>query len=203
MAGADVGYSGFGGWGGEPAIGHVVMMFNQLLRTTTSEQNGKWRVPKPTAAVILLLVLGIVFAVFFFWMSATCPKERILRDVEKLFLEVRPMPNSQPVGLSPRPTYRLCHATMGGQYRLQATEQEVRRYYDAELAQHGWVFQKEVSLKDWGRDYGGKQFFYCRGEYTASIETAGQLEAENGWSYDFGVSWGLHDCGAIQTAEQK
>jgi hypothetical protein len=67
---------------------------------------------------------------------------------------------------------------------------EIRNYYDKELANHGWTFYREVPLKDWGRDFGGKEAEYCKGPYRATIEYAGDGVADS-WNYAFSLSWGL------------
>jgi hypothetical protein len=173
-----------------------MMMFNKWLAIMTDKHNGKGRSLKFKVVFLLLPILIVVFAIYSYKKIIPCPKERIQQDVQKLFLEIKQMPNSTPVEALPRSSYRYCHAITSNQYKGKATDQEVRKYYDDELAKHGWVFQKETNVTIWGHDYGGKEFVYCKGEYTASIETSGQLAAENGWSYSFSISWGLYNCGS-------
>jgi len=50
-------------------------------------------------------------------------------------------------------------------------------------------------VRDWGRDLGGKEAFYRRGDDTVVLQYAGQ-EAKYGWTYALDVTWGLDsDCG--------
>jgi hypothetical protein len=69
--------------------------------------------------------------------------------------------------------------------------EDIRKYYDVELAKHGWQFVKEVNDKDWGKDLGGKSAYYRKGEYVLTLQYAGD-KANNGWTYGIDLSWGLH-----------
>ena len=117
--------------------------------------------------------------------------DAIQKDIENEFKQIAPPPNS----LSIR--YGSMHKThqgdVGSDYRASANYGELRSHYDSELSRHGWKFVKEEPVKIWGKDHGGKQAFYCKGPYTATLEYAGDAENQMGWTYSFGLSWGLFD----------
>ena len=86
------------------------------------------------------------------------------------------------------------HGNIGNYYRADLSYDQIRAHYDAELARHGWTFQKQVPLTSWGKDMGESQTFYCKGNHTADIYFTGREESRLGYRYALDVSWGLYDC---------
>jgi len=84
-------------------------------------------------------------------------------------------------------------ATVGATYLSKAQFSDIQGFYDHELQSHGWQFAQGRSLMQWGKDLGGRELVYCKGELAASVEYAGQ-EPQRGWNYALRLSWGLHRC---------
>jgi hypothetical protein len=90
-------------------------------------------------------------------------------------------------------TYKIHQAEVGSDYLSSFSYQDLRSFYDPELNRNGWRLLKAEPMKLWGRDYSGKQTFYCKGPYTATLQYAGQASDQLGWTYSFALSWGLFD----------
>ena len=146
-------------------------------------------------SAVLILILLVAFAGLLVYPSydqlVNGPKAaETLKDLETEFKMIAPLPGAVQV------QYGSMHKThqgdVGGEYRTEKGYEQIRSHYDNELGRHGWTFIKERPVTIWRRDYGGKEAFYCKGIYTATVQYAG---AEPGieWTYSFGLSWGLFD----------
>ena len=85
------------------------------------------------------------------------------------------------------------HALVDRTYTSRLTYSQLRAHYDAELSRRGWQFTREKPVRDWGRDLGGKDACYRKGEDVASLFFAGE-RASYGWTYSISFSWGLSQC---------
>jgi hypothetical protein len=104
------------------------------------------------------------------------------------FKSIQPLP--QAIACDYHASHKTQQSLVGSSYSTKLSFPEIRAYYNAELSRRGWLFQRERTLHDWGRDFGGKSVYYCKGSYTASLEYAGE-NAGSGWNYALEVSWGL------------
>jgi hypothetical protein len=119
----------------------------------------------------------------------------IQKQLEAEFVALVPMPGASQVRYTSMNKAR--QGEVGADYKTSKSYTDIRTYYDSQLKHNGWSFIKEKPVKVWGRDYGGKQAFYCKANYTATLQFAGSQENEFGWTYSFGLSWGLFDeCGS-------
>ena len=107
------------------------------------------------------------------------------------FKTIAPLPNASVV--KDDSSYKESNALVGATYSTDINADDIFKYYDEQLKQHGWKSQGTKAVKDWGTDLGGKSADYCKGDYAAELQYAGQ-QANYGWTYAFGMSWGLHDC---------
>ena len=132
----------------------------------------------------------IIFAVLiYFWMQPSTGGS-VQKDLEKEFKLIMPMPHA--ISQNYQSIYKDQHALVEGDYLSTASYQQIRQYYIDELAQHGWQFKQESALRDWGRDLGGKEIFFCKGDYTATVVYSGiGQQANAGWAYALDISWGL------------
>jgi hypothetical protein len=73
-------------------------------------------------------------------------------------------------------------------FRSEATYDEVKRFYFERLNKDGWRFASERNLKDWERDFGGRELKFRRGDYEVTIEYTGE-RADYGWEYGIGIGW--------------
>ncbi len=114
-----------------------------------------------------------------------------LKTLEKEFVLITPLPGAS------RIRYESSHkGTLGSvsaDYSTEKNYAQIRAHYDAELKEHGWRLVGEKRVKIWWKDYGGREAFYCKGPYTATIEYAGQSEEEFRWTFNLNLSWGLGD----------
>lgn len=117
--------------------------------------------------------------------------DAIQKQLESEFRQIKSPPNGR--SLRYAATHKNQQAEVSSDYLSSLGYQEIRAFYDPELNRSGWKFVKEEPKKTWGQDYGGKQTFYCKGPYTATLEYAGQAQNQLGWTYSFALSWGLFD----------
>lgn len=85
-----------------------------------------------------------------------------------------------------KPGQALVEAT----YTTSVGYKNIRSYYDGELVQKGWRFVGEEGVRDWGRDLGGKEAYYRKGDYDASLQYAGE-KGNYGWTYSLDLSIGM------------
>jgi hypothetical protein len=74
------------------------------------------------------------------------------------------------------------------QYQSDAQPDSVKVFYLDYLKKEGWAFVKERKLSDWGRDLGGTEAEFLKGEYVLDLTYAGSM-ADYGWEYAIGVEW--------------
>ena len=99
------------------------------------------------------------------------------------------MPNTTAYGYSV--THGGHKASIGVGFATHASFLEIRNFYNAELAKHGWRFVSENKIYDWSRDFGGKYLLYCKSDYAASIQYFGSDRDSYGVDFSFDLSWGL------------
>ncbi|MDQ5837337.1 MAG: hypothetical protein M3379_11200 [Acidobacteriota bacterium] len=114
--------------------------------------------------------------------------EQVEKELEQEFNSIKPLPGAYL--RSHNASYKSRQALVGSTYSTEKPYSEIRKYYDEELANHGWKFHEEYELKDWGRDFGGRTIEYCKGGYKASLQYAG-TQAHYGWVFALDLSWGL------------
>jgi len=114
-------------------------------------------------------------------------------EIEREFRLIQPPPSTVAESASPQFIHKDDRGVVGLSYKTSLSYSEIRRHYDLELAKYGWKFQKEINVIYRGEDSGGKEAFYSKGEYTATLQFAGKREfSEMGWNYGLDLSWGLH-----------
>jgi len=173
----------------------MMMKTAASLRTTE-----KWKRHLPLIGVLGAAAIGLIALLAFAGLFVYLPYDQavngpkaaeIQKDMEGEFKMIEPLPGATQL------RYGSMHKThqgdVGGDYKTDKSYEEIRKYYDRELNNHSWRFVKEEPVKIWRRDYGGKEAFYCKGIYTATLQYSGQEEKDVGWTYSFGLSWGLFD----------
>ena len=78
-------------------------------------------------------------------------------------------------------------------YQSQRDYAALRAFYDSALTAHGWIFDREKPVHEWGKDLGGKTARYRRGEDCASLQYAGE-KANHGWTYSLSFTWDWTGC---------
>ncbi|MGH9929179.1 MAG: hypothetical protein ACREA9_08125 [Pyrinomonadaceae bacterium] len=79
-------------------------------------------------------------------------------------------------------------ASIGRSFRCQASYDDVKRFYSERLGQDGWELADERQLKDWGRDVGGREIKFRKGDYQVVIGYAGE-RANYGWDYGIDIGF--------------
>ena len=140
-----------------------------------------------TAIALILVTALVIFLVYDF--TINLPKAKAVKDqLEDEFKSIVPLPNGN--GYNYKATYGTSQALVTCSYKTRLKYPEIRAYYDSELRKHGWKLSEERSTRDWGNDLGGKSAAYCKGEYRAHLQFAGE-QANYGWDYALSLSWGL------------
>lgn len=139
---------------------------------------------------IIPIVAFVLFLGYEFMIQLPKAKQ-VQTQLEIEFNAIHPLPSASIV--KDDTSYKARHAVIGATYLTNISPDDIFKYYDGQLRQHGWQLNGTSGVKDWGRDLGGKSAEYCKGDYAAELQYAGQ-QANYGWTYAFGMSWGLHDC---------
>ena len=79
-------------------------------------------------------------------------------------------------------------ALISKHFQSKAGYEEVRRFYLDRLTQNGWKLSGEKQIKDWGRDFGGHELYFRKGDFHIAIEYAGE-RADYGWDYGISAGW--------------
>ena len=139
-------------------------------------------------------ILPILIFVFFlgYQFIIELPKAKQAQaQLEIEFSTIAPPPNARVVEHSA--SHKTSQALVDTSYLTDINPDKIFKYYDEQLKQHGWQPQGTKGVKDWGRDLGGKSADYCKGDYGAELQYAGE-KANYGWTYAFSIDWGLNDC---------
>jgi len=76
-------------------------------------------------------------------------------------------------------------------YKSEAGYDDVKAFYSTKLIPAGWQLTEERNLKDWSRDFGGRELTFGKGQYTVVIEYRGDKAIDPDWNYGISVGW--HD----------
>ena len=112
-------------------------------------------------------------------------------ELEVEFKEIVPLPNVRLVDYNS--SQKITQALVSAKYTTSTNPADIFKHYDEQLKQQGWQFQGTTAVTDWDRDLGGKAADYCKGDYGAELQYAGE-KANYGWTYGFSIDWGLNDC---------
>jgi hypothetical protein len=142
------------------------------------------------AILFLAFILAFVALTTFHFVINAPNAALVQRELEQEFQSIKPLPDAIPLRF--HASHKTHQSLVVSTYSTRLSYPEIRKYYDSELSAHGWKFQVEHNLKDWGRDFGGRTAEYTKGSYTASLPYAGE-KANYGWVYGLDLSWGLHE----------
>jgi hypothetical protein len=85
-------------------------------------------------------------------------------------------------------TSRGNQALLGKEYKSSVNYETLKSFYTENLTQSGWKFLREKQVKDWGRDLGGRELEFQKGEYILDIQYSGE-KANYGWQYTIDIDW--------------
>ena len=110
------------------------------------------------------------------------------------FSKIRPLPNASLVdttdNFSPWNSHKVL---VGATYTTAVPFAEIQAFYSRELALQGRRLDEDRALTDWGKDLGGRDITYCKGDLAASLQYAG-AKSNYGWTYALDLTWGQHSC---------
>lgn len=139
---------------------------------------------------LIALCFSVGAVIFFFSIGSA----RAQRSAEGEFSSITPPPGA--VAIRPAFISSMRAGFVANEYRTDLSYEGLRRYYDSELANHGWRFVREEAaiyghIGD--RDKTGKLAFYSKENYTALLRYAGPRERVQGYTYSFAVEWSWLD----------
>lgn len=79
-------------------------------------------------------------------------------------------------------------ALVGAHYLTDVDADKIFKYYDEQLKQQGWQLKEIKKMTDGNQDLGGKAAYYCKGQFQAVVQYAGQM-ANYGWTYTLDMTW--------------
>jgi hypothetical protein len=148
---------------------------------------------KKTRILVSMFIFAIVSGSIVgldYWENGEKARQ-VMNDLEREFATIEPLP--QVTVVTQYSSYRPRQAWVVSKYLTDLNFTGIRAYYDMELAKRGWSFCEEKQLKSWGQDVGGLIVYYYKGDYTLSLEYAGEKPGYN-WIYSLDLRWGQHNC---------
>jgi hypothetical protein len=143
------------------------------------------------SAAILTVVVGWITILRVF-KGVSASSDAMQRRLRQEFVQIPPPKSAREVQYSEVPS--IGHGGVSKYFATDLSRAEITAYYDAELAAHGWIFRRETKLTSWGKDYGELMRFYCKDSISGELYFTGREEANLGFRYSFGLSWGLYSC---------
>jgi len=110
-----------------------------------------------------------------------------LKELESIYSQLPIYPDFQEVTHSG--DSKDVSARAGKSYRSSAKYSDIRSFYSDRLTRSGWQLSRERNLKDWWRDFSGRQLTFQNGEYSIVIEYRGDKEPDPDWNYAIDVEW--------------
>jgi hypothetical protein len=78
-----------------------------------------------------------------------------------------------------------------GFYKTELNPDQIKSYYDNELAKLGWKYVGEKKVEAFQKFSGGSQYLFCNGETAATLFTTAKDEAWLGYTYSLALNWGM------------
>jgi|SRR5882724_11078130 len=143
--------------------------------------------PKPREVFSLILPIVTLFLLTECKHYSPNRDDAKFKEVERLYKGVPIYPGFQEVGASSLSKSML--ASVNKYYKSDARYDDVKNFYSTKLIPAGWLLTKERNLKDWSRDYGGRQLTFGKGQYSVVIEYRGDKAIDPDWNYAIDVGW--------------
>jgi hypothetical protein len=134
---------------------------------------------------ILIIALGSVLA-YFAKKHSPNRDDAKLYEVRQLYSQLPLPPDFKETGSSFQSKTEL--ALESKYFSSKNKYEEVKAFAVQHLTPSGWTLVQERSMTDWGRDLGGRQLKFRKGEYWVVIEYAGE-RATDQWDYAVTVEW--------------
>jgi len=104
------------------------------------------------------------------------------------FDAIQKLPGSIPTELNQ--IYKTDRGKIGF-YNSEQSDDQIKSYYDKELARLGWKYIGEKKVEKFGKFSGGSQYLFCNGEVAATLFTTATDEAWLGYTYSLALNWGM------------
>ena len=108
--------------------------------------------------------------------------------LERQFEMIQKLPGSVPTELNQ--IYKTDRGRIGF-YKSEQSPDQIKSYYDNELARLGWKYIGEKKVEKFGKLSGGSQYLFCNGEVAATLFTTATDEAWLGYTYSLALNWGM------------
>ena len=134
----------------------------------------------------LLIVAVVCILAYFAKRHSPNKDDAKLYEVRQLYSQLELPPDFNETGSDFMSKAEL--AQEGKYFSSKAKYEEVKGFFVQHLTPTVWVLVEDRSMTDWGRDLGGRQLKFRKGEYWIVIEYAGEKAADH-WNYAVGVEW--------------
>ena len=104
------------------------------------------------------------------------------------FDAIQKLPGSIPTELNQ--IYKTDRGKIGF-YDSEQSDNQIKSYYDKELARLGWKYIGEKKVEKFGKFSGGSQYLFCNGEVAATLFTTAADKAWLGYTYSLALNWGM------------
>jgi hypothetical protein len=94
---------------------------------------------------------------------------------------------------SQRDLPRVTRGLLGASFTSDSALDEIRRFYEPELASHGWQFRGERIVKNRSKALGEHEFIFCKGARSAHLYFPGPKSGDK-TTYALELVWGGNAC---------
>lgn len=134
---------------------------------------------------LLIIALGSVLA-YFAKKHSPNRDDTKLYEVRQLYSQLPLPPDFKETGSGFMSKTELAEETK--YFSSNSKYEDVKAFAVQHLTSSGWTLVRERSMKDWGKDLGGHELKFRKGEYWIVIEYAGE-KATDQWDYAVAVEW--------------
>jgi hypothetical protein len=150
-------------------------------------------IPRNRVAWLLAIVIVLMVVTAGFGLKRYLSQRALALEMrQRLDRELADMPvPAQATKIRRVGSFKGTHGSVANYYATSLRYDEIRAYYDRELATRGWKLNGESKLQTWGKDLGESERIYCRDPLAVSIYFTGENEAAFGYRYAVDVNWRL------------
>ncbi|HYR76175.1 MAG TPA: hypothetical protein VEM96_10065 [Pyrinomonadaceae bacterium] len=138
--------------------------------------------------ILLGIMIIVVVSIFAYFAKKHSPNrdDTKLYEVRQLYSQLALPPDFKETGSSFQS--KAEGALEEKYFSSKSKYEEVKGFVLQHLTPAGWTLVEDRSMTDWGRDLGGRQLKFRKGEYWIVIEYAGE-KASDQWDYAVTVEW--------------
>ena len=134
-----------------------------------------------------VLIFAALYGIVYFWKRHSANKDDAkLEDVRRLYAALPLYPGFKEVNSSYESKVTLVH--LDKTFVSDAPYDQVKSFYIDKLSKAGWRRTGERKMKDWWRDFGGRELTFRKGEYSIVIEYSGE-RTDTDWTYAVSLDW--------------